>query len=81
MHQQYLFIILPIRCFLVLKSSLARTMNMGCYISSKKGDIIMEDFDITENCKTKDFIRFIIAISAGVFFACASVVFLGLISL
>ena len=48
---------------------------------SKKGDIIMEDFDIIENCKTKDFIRFIVAISAGGFFACASVVFLGLISL
>ena len=41
----------------------------------------MEEFDIIENCKTKDFIRFIVAISVGVFFACASVVFFGLISL
>jgi len=41
----------------------------------------MEDFDIDENCKTKDFIHYIMAISFGVFFACASVVFLGLISL
>ena len=41
----------------------------------------MEDFDIDENCKTKDFKHYIMAISFGVFFACASVVFLGLVSL
>ena len=34
------------------------------------------------NCKNKDFIRFVAALSLGMlFFACASVVFLGLLSL
>ena len=37
----------------------------------------MEDYDISENCKNKDFIRFVAALSLGMLFACASVVFLG----
>ncbi|MDG1139558.1 MAG: hypothetical protein P8N49_08595 [Opitutales bacterium] len=41
----------------------------------------MEDFDILENSKTKDFIRFILALSAGVVIALFTVIFLGVISL
>ena len=42
---------------------------------------IMENFDILENSKTKDFIRFILALSAGVILALSTVLFLGIISL
>jgi hypothetical protein len=41
----------------------------------------MENFDILENSKTKDFIRFILALSAGVILALSTVLFLGIISL
>jgi len=47
----------------------------------KKGGIFMENFDILENSKTKDFVRFIMALSVGILLALSSVLVLGIISL
>jgi hypothetical protein len=46
-----------------------------------KGGIFMENFDILENSKTKDFVRFVLALSVGVVLALSSVLVLGIISL
>lgn len=47
----------------------------------KQGRIFMENFDILENSKTKDFVRFVLALSVGVVLALSSVLVLGIISL
>jgi hypothetical protein len=40
----------------------------------------MENFDITESSKTKDFFRFILALLFGIVLAFFSVIFLGLLT-
>jgi hypothetical protein len=47
----------------------------------KQRRIFMENFDILENSKTKDFVRFVLALSVGVVLALSSVLVLGIISL
>jgi len=47
----------------------------------KQGGVFMENFDILENSKTKDFLRFVTALSVGVVLAHSSVLVLGIISL
>jgi len=47
----------------------------------KQGGVCMENFDILENSKTKDFVRFIMALSVGILLALSSVLVLGIISL